>query len=172
MYECTFPAENLLPCVSSQVRTGAEKCLVSIIRCSGPAPLHKILRDMKPAQLKALKPLCDKAEKAALSDGGAAPAAAAAADDHIAAAPSAKVAPSAAPTTKKITAKEPVARVAAAAAEPAAAPAMAADDEEPLKVSSRHHAAHTCSIMDQSGRSSSMPCDGEPLQRCMQHQCV
>lgn len=129
------------------MRTGAEKCLVSIIGCSGPAPLHKILRDMKPAQLKALKPLCDKAEKAALADGGAPSAAANAADDHpsaaaaapAAAAPSAKAASAAAPAAKKTAAKEPVSRVAAVVSEPAANTAMASDDEEPLKVRKPKH---------------------------------
>lgn len=51
----------------AEVRNGAERCLVAIYVCGGRELINRALRDMKPAQLKGIKPLCEKAEKAAMS---------------------------------------------------------------------------------------------------------
>jgi len=49
----------------TEVRATAEACLTAIIACGGKQLMELHLRDVKPAQLKGLRPLCDKAEKAA-----------------------------------------------------------------------------------------------------------
>jgi hypothetical protein len=36
----------------AEVRAGAEKCLIAIVACSGPALMQKLMRDMKPAQVR------------------------------------------------------------------------------------------------------------------------
>ncbi len=36
----------------AEVRAGAEKCLIAIVACSGPALMQKMMRDMKPAQVR------------------------------------------------------------------------------------------------------------------------
>ena len=49
----------------AEVRSGAERCLAAVIACGGLEAVNRCLRDLKPAQLKTLRPICDKAEKAA-----------------------------------------------------------------------------------------------------------
>ena len=49
----------------AEVRSGAERCLAAIIACGGLDAVNRCLRDLKPAQLKSLRPIVEKAEKAA-----------------------------------------------------------------------------------------------------------
>ncbi len=63
----------------AEVRAGAERCLAAVIACGGLDAVNRCLRDLKPAQLKALRPVCDKAEKAAAAMSAAGGAAAASA---------------------------------------------------------------------------------------------
>ena len=51
----------------AEVRNGAERCLAAIYMCGGKTAINNVLRDMKPAQLKGVRPMCEKAEKASLS---------------------------------------------------------------------------------------------------------
>jgi hypothetical protein len=55
----------------AEVRAGAERCLAAIIACGGLDAVNRCLRDLKPAQLKSLRPIVDKAEKAAAALSGA-----------------------------------------------------------------------------------------------------
>ena len=55
----------------AEVRSGAERCLAAVIACGGLDAVNRCLRDLKPAQLKTLRPICDKAEKAAAALAGA-----------------------------------------------------------------------------------------------------
>jgi cytoskeleton-associated protein 5 len=52
---------------TAEVRNGAERCLSVIYEGGGKQAINNVLRDMKPAQLKGVKPICEKAEKAAAS---------------------------------------------------------------------------------------------------------
>jgi hypothetical protein len=54
----------------AEVRAGAERCLAAIIACGGLDAVNRCLRDLKPAQLKSLRPIVDKAEKAAAALSG------------------------------------------------------------------------------------------------------
>jgi hypothetical protein len=51
----------------AEVRAGAERCLAAIIACGGLDAVNRCLRDLKPAQLKTLRPIVEKAEKAAVA---------------------------------------------------------------------------------------------------------
>ena len=51
----------------AEVRNGAERCLSVIYERGGKQAINNVLRDMKPAQLKGVKLICEKAEKAAAS---------------------------------------------------------------------------------------------------------
>jgi hypothetical protein len=55
----------------AEVRAGAERCLAAIIACGGLDAVNRCLRDLKPAQLKSLRPIVEKAEKAAAALSGA-----------------------------------------------------------------------------------------------------
>jgi len=57
----------------AEVRNGAERCLSAIYMRGGKQAINNVLRDMKPAQLKGIKPICEKAEKAAQSAAAATP---------------------------------------------------------------------------------------------------
>lgn len=72
----------------AEVRNGAERCLAAIYECGGKQSVNNVLRDMKPAQLKGVKPICDKAERAAaLATNGAVKEAVPACTEPVAAAP-------------------------------------------------------------------------------------
>jgi hypothetical protein len=51
---------------TAEVRNGAERCLSVIYQGGGKQAINNVLRDMKPAQLKGVMPICEKAEMDAL----------------------------------------------------------------------------------------------------------